>query len=97
MPEPIGAWQRDIFGGWSCRVEQAQYGHRARKATWLYMHGCEPLPLRWGESGDPATWISWCGNHNNGKVVKRMGKRERNATPPEFRDALISIARTAHA
>jgi len=26
-----------------------------------------------------------------------MSKRERNATPLEFRDVLIAIARTAHA
>jgi len=32
-------------------VEQGHYGHRARKATWLYASGVPHLPLlRWGSS-----------------------------------------------
>lgn len=38
-PDPSGGWQRDIYGGWCCHVEQRWYGHRARKATWLYAVG----------------------------------------------------------
>lgn len=30
-----GDWQ-----GWTCCVEQGHYGHRARKATWLYARRC---------------------------------------------------------
>lgn len=37
--------------GWTCCVEQGHYGHRARKATWLYVAGCRPHELRWGSSG----------------------------------------------
>ena len=75
---PLRGWQGTLCGGWVCYVEQARYGHLARKATWLYAHGVgEPPPLRWGytlESG--ADWdcprehykdkalalVSWCGN-----------------------------------
>lgn len=40
--------------------------------------------------------ISWCGNHvKDGEQRRRMGAREAKATPPEFRDLLLSIARTA--
>lgn len=36
-PAKCGAWiNADGFGGWTCCVEQGHYGHRARKATWLY-------------------------------------------------------------
>lgn len=41
----------DFQGGWTCCVEQGHYGHRARKASWLYAVGVRPLPsLAWGES-----------------------------------------------
>lgn len=40
-----GDWQ-----GWTCCVEQGHYGHRARKATWLYAAHVELPVLRWGPS-----------------------------------------------
>lgn len=90
-PDPAGGWQRDIHGGWCCHVEQRWYGHRARKATWLYAVGCELPSLRWG-AAEPGVWLSWCANHNRGQVVERMAKRERSATPLEFRDVLLAMA-----
>lgn len=51
LPVPAShGWQRGICGGWSAAVAQMHYGHRARKATWLYAYGiaAEDLPeLRW--------------------------------------------------
>jgi hypothetical protein len=43
-PPRSGGWVvADELGGWTCCVEQGHYGHRARKATWLY--ACRaPLP-----------------------------------------------------
>jgi hypothetical protein len=39
------------FRGWTCCIEQGHYGHRARKATWLYASGIASLPsLRWEPS-----------------------------------------------
>lgn len=51
-PSCDGGWQSaGIFdGGWTCHVEQGHYGHRARKATWLYAHGVDLPVLRWGPS-----------------------------------------------
>lgn len=37
--------------GWTCCVEQGHYGHRARKATWLYAVGCDLPLLHWGSCG----------------------------------------------
>jgi hypothetical protein len=92
-PPAGGGWVSAGLGdwGWTCCVEQGHYGHRARKATWLYAAHVELPSLRWGPSSATA-WVSYCGNHTRGKVVQRMSKRERSATPPAFRDLLISIA-----
>ena len=55
MPIPTGEWQRGICGGWSCHVEQWHYGHRAKKATWLYAFGVADLPaLIWSRTPDTA-------------------------------------------
>ncbi len=52
-PAKQGVWvNADLLGGWTCCVEQGHYGHRARKATWLYVFGARTLPsLTWGKSG----------------------------------------------
>jgi len=51
VPHRGGGWQRGLCGGWSCHVEQGRYGHRARKATWLYAYRCVlPTTLKFGES-----------------------------------------------
>lgn len=93
-PSCIG-WQRCIDGGWVCEVWQSSYGHRAAKATWLYYHGTEPpLQLRW----DRPDGTHQIGFHDQrGKAANKptLGKREANATPVEFRDALIALARHA--
>lgn len=95
---PRRGWQRTTCGGWVTRVEQGHYGHRAQKPTWLYVHGiAEPPPLKWGRFDGAKVWVSDCKNHCRGKVVQRMSKRERSATPPAFRDLLLSMARTARA
>ncbi len=95
LPMPaLHGWQRGLCGGWATQVDQARYGHRARKATWLYAFGTDLPLLDWGRTVG-TVWISWCANHNAGRVVERMGKKERSATPLAFRDLLLDIARSA--
>lgn len=89
-------WQPETDGrGWMCEVWQSAYGHRANKATWLYYVGyAKPHDLRWDRP---------IGSHQIGRHDQRgpaankptLGKREANATPPEFRDELIRLARMA--
>jgi hypothetical protein len=55
LPTPSGPWQRGLCGGWSCHIEQWHYGHRAKKATWLYAFGCELPSLEWRATPDTAT------------------------------------------
>ena len=50
-PPHTGGWiMADAGGGWTCHVEQGHYGHRARKATWLYAFDAALPSLRWGPS-----------------------------------------------
>lgn len=95
-PPSSGGWvSADWLGGWTCQVEQGHYGHCARKSTWLLAYRVPELPLlRWGPSSSTAT-VSWCGNHvKSGEVRPRVGKRRAAATPPEFRDLLLAMARS---
>lgn len=98
-PRPGGGWQRTLCGGAVCYVEQGRYGHPAKKATWLYAHGVDDLPvLDWRLLADreSSAQVSWCGNHTS-KFDKRprVGKAVAAATPIAFRDVLLSIARSA--
>lgn len=89
-PPRSGGWvPADRFGGWTCYVEQCQYGHEAQKPSFLYAKGVDRPELRWGEFPDPK-WV---------KIENIGGKdkvRRREATPPEFRDLLLAMARSAY-
>ena len=103
-PDRTGGWVvADWMGGWTCYVEQGFYGHPARKGTWLYANGVELPSLRWGvgeQRLDPVMVErhGYAYARRKGLVSMVGGKRKteiRNATPPAFRDLLVSIARTA--
>lgn len=101
-PPRDGGWVASGWdGGWTCCVEQGHYGHRARKATWLYASGVELPSLKWGASA--AVVKLGDGFHSAEErrraiktgVCQRLSSRQRAATPVPFRDLLLSIARTA--
>lgn len=102
-PPRGGAWiVADFHGGWTCCVEQGNYGHQARKATWLYAHGVELPSLTWGKA--PGDFVRLDeGFHSKAEraraiktgACQRLSKKQRAATPLPFRDLLLSIARTA--
>lgn len=96
LPAPLHmGWQRAICGGWVAHVEQGRYGHPAKKATWLYAHGCALPSLEWGRDGASTAVVSWCGNHTSKHEDRpRVGKAAAARTPPAFRDLLLSIARS---
>ena len=97
-PPRRGGWiPADDVGGWTCHVEQGRYGHPAKKATWLYAVRAELPSLRWGSDPDVKSkaLVSWCGNHvSSGKVRPRVGKKQASATPPDFREVLLAMARS---
>lgn len=103
-PPRSGGWiMADFHGGWTCCVEQGRYGHYARKPTLLLAYHVELPKLDWG-IGEPRldpTVVERMGLKRAkrlGEVGARGGGRDsapRIGTPPEFRDLLLSIARTA--
>lgn len=82
----------DSFGGWSMAVDQYIFGHRAEKATWLYIVGCEPddLPYMPIRGGSPTHCIRPTKRHPR---LPSVTKREREATPPAFAEWLVDVAR----
>jgi hypothetical protein len=105
IPKPKrGHGWRECGGGgraWTCYVEQGQYGHMARKGTWLFYRGeSRPFDLDWTigpQRIDPRALAK----HGYEKarrigIVAMIGGKDktriRNATPPAFRDALIQLA-----
>lgn len=102
IPPRDGGWVAgDWLGGWTCCVEQGYYGHQARKATWLYAFGVELPSLQWGKA--PGDFVrlddGFHSKQERARAVKtgacqQLSKRQRAATPIEFRDLLISIAKT---
>jgi hypothetical protein len=103
-PPRSGGWvAADFEGGWTCYVEQGHYGHLSRKGTWLYAAGVDLPSLAWGRLPQRLHPVAlerygYEKARRIGMMAMVGGKRKteiRNATPPEFRDVLLSIARTA--
>jgi hypothetical protein len=104
-PPKSGGWiAGDLFGGFTCCVEQGHYGHPARKATWLYAFAVELPCLKWGSSGNRrrldggfhSTAERHAARARGEKPLPRLSARECAATPPEFRDVLLDMARSAN-
>lgn len=80
LPEP--GEKPDQWGGWSLLVRQSWWGHRAPKATWLYIVG-RPV-LDFPEMPAPVP--------DPGGRIEKMGRAERERTPPDFARWLIELA-----
>jgi hypothetical protein len=105
IPDPPrgGGWilAASSPGVWTCCVAQGNYGHRARKLTWLLFVGTNPPPsLDWSKcirrvpGADQATGMERRRLIRTG-VCQRLSHRQRAATPLPFRDLLLSLARMA--
>ena len=107
VPPRFGGWiKADEHGGFTCCVEQGRYGHYAPKPTMLYAVGCELPELKWGvykvKDEDFPSWaIARYGREKCRKIgllsFKGGGKDSspRISTPPEFRELLLTMAKTA--
>lgn len=103
-PERGAGWiAADWLGGATCYVEQGHYGHFSRKPTWLYACLTELPELEWTRLPQRLHPLAlerygYAKARRIGVMAMIGGKRKteiRNATPPQFRDLLLSIARTA--
>jgi hypothetical protein len=108
-PPRSGGWVRafpfceDLADVWTCCVYQGHYGHLAGKPTWLLAAGVTLPSLRWGKVEQrihprALELHGYAKARRIGMMAMVGGKDKtkiRNATPPEFRDALLQIARSA--
>lgn len=97
LPKPRrGGWHGDLFGGWSCQVDQSHFGHLAQKSTWLYASGVSWLPsLPWEPKQTPFVIASNRMERGERARLKRVPRDETHLTPRPFAELLISIALSA--
>jgi hypothetical protein len=94
---PESGWQRTFCGGWVTRVDQGSYGHRGNKPTWLYAVVDDPPAMNWQRSNQDAGWWIGKGPGDTGKprsAARRLRRENASKSPPEFRDALLDMARS---
>lgn len=102
-PTGVAAWPA-VENVWTCYVEQGQYGHVARKGTWLLYSGRnKPFDLDWTigkQRLDPRALAKY--GYEKARrigVLAMIGGKDktklRNATPIAFRDELLRLARLA--
>lgn len=95
LPAPGAA--ADEFGGWTLAVNQSWWGHRAEKATLLYIVGCSPddvPPFQRGLSVESHV-IGSSGRRADGTRKggrPECSKAEREHTPPAFAQWLFELA-----
>lgn len=104
-PKRFAGWTSAGDGiGHTCYVEQGHYGHASRKPTWLYASKVKLPELNWskGEQRLHPVALERYGYEKARRIgiTAMIGGKDktkiRNATPIEFRDVLLSIARTVH-
>lgn len=96
----------DEHGGVTIQVDQCDWGHVARKPTWLYLVGVPSGLIEWPSRREPTHWCS--GFRTAGKSIPRGYKttgcavpegikvcsaQQRRRTPPLFAEYLVRLAR----
>jgi hypothetical protein len=100
LPKP-GDW--NDYNGFTIELNQCDWGHVARKKTWLYCYGIGRELLVTPEPRDPTHWVSG-GRGRSGKKakttpvppgIKVCSAQQRRRTPPDFARYLVSLAEAA--
>lgn len=88
---------RDNYGGVTIEVDQVEWGHVARKRTWLYLVGvprsaleAPPFPGR-----EPTHCVAWRSRVSIANGLRECSAALRRRTPPLFAEYLVRLARAA--
>ena len=89
---PLPNESPDKFGGYTIKIDQFLFGHKARKSTLLYICGIKKLdiPAMSFKLGYPDYVVSTSSKRSN---KKELSKKLRQATPIAFAKWLLKIAR----
>lgn len=95
---PLPGAGPDQFGGWTLGITQHWWGHRAEKATWLYIVGVAPrdipeIPMRLGGSSHVIASSTARQHRGHPSFRPEVTKPERERTPPKLADWLLELAR----
>lgn len=93
----------DEYGGYTIEVSQCDFGHVARKMTWLYCVGVPRTCMTFPPPREPTHWISGGRGRAGRKAkttpvppgIKVCSAAQRRRTPPAFAEWLVSLARQA--
>lgn len=87
-----GGWRRSTDGGWVCSVDQSNYGHRARKRTWLFYVGRRPpFSLDWSD-GPSHVLVARNARTRRLGLPTMTDPLELRLTPPRFAEVLVRLA-----
>lgn len=89
---PLPGGLPDQFGGWSVRVDQVSWGHRAEKRTLLYIVGVKRSDVVLRSGGTPTHCVN---SRNKHTALLELSAAGRRRTPPSFAEWLVEIARKA--
>lgn len=99
----VGWIAADSFDGWTCCVFQGHYGHPAPKATWLYAVRAVRPEMNWTraqglrlDEGFHSSEERRAARNAGQKPRKRLSKQDALATPREFAQILIEMARSVN-
>lgn len=91
--------------GYSLEVCQVDWGHVARKRTWLYLVGVPRVVLTFPEHREPTHWCGGSRGQDRLNIkgtgtgvpagIKVCSAQQRRRTPPLFADWLIGLAHAA--
>ncbi len=88
--EPVDAW-----GGFTIEVNQVNWGHKCKKATWLYCVGIDPVLVAAGVRTGRVPTHRITNGSRGPTWLPRVGALEARLSPPEFAEWLLSLAATA--
>jgi hypothetical protein len=101
MGLPLPGQSPDWYGGYTVEVSQCDWGHVARKRTWLYLVGVPRSAIVVPAARKPTHWVSGGRTNSSRKGspvppgIKVCSAQQRRRTPPAFAEYLVSLARAA--